>query len=77
MRKFTSERLNRNDEVGKAGLPPAPRQRLQAESSSKTKPLAPFADDLAWSIQASSNDVVRQALAGQKDDPGPNDITIR
>ena len=73
MRKFTSERLTGTTRwAGKAA-----RQRLKAGSSSKTKPLAPFADDLAWSIQASSNDVVRQALAGQKDDPGPNDITIR
>jgi hypothetical protein len=62
---------------GKAGWPPAPGLLVQPREALRTNPLAPLADDLAGSIQAPGNDVIREALGGEQHDLRSNDIAIR
>src|SRR6516164_11429851 len=62
---------------GKAGLTPASRFILEAGQASQTEALAPLADDLAWRVESRGNYIIGEALGGQQDDFGANDITIR
>jgi hypothetical protein len=50
---------------GKAGGAPATRLLLQARQPEDAEPFSPFADDLAWGIEASRGDVIGQALCRQ------------
>jgi hypothetical protein len=61
---------------GKAGWPPAAQLLFQAGKPEAAEPLAPFADDLARGIEAGRDDIIVEALRGQEDDFGPNDIPI-
>jgi hypothetical protein len=61
---------------GIAGWAPAPGLLLQPREAFGAKPLAPLADDLAGSIQARGNDVIREAVGGQQHDLRSNDIAI-
>src|SRR5215831_4986530 len=62
---------------GKAGFTPAAGPRLQAGHACQRKSFPPLADDLAWGIQAGSDDVIGQSFIGEKDDLGANHVTIR
>jgi hypothetical protein len=62
---------------GKAGFTPASRLRLKARQSGQSESLAPLADDLTGRVQSGSDDVVGQAFIGEKNDFGPDHITIR
>src|SRR6266446_6633880 len=62
---------------GKAGGSPAPRLRLQARKSREGESLAPLADNLARSVQASSDDVVGESFRRKQHDLGSDHITIR
>ena len=62
---------------GKGAGPPAPRTIAQTVESLMEEAFWPLADDLTGEIQSPSDLVVRDALSGKQDDPGPDDITIR
>ena len=62
---------------GKAGWTPASGERLKAGQACQMEAFPPFADDLARSIEARSNHVVGEIFRGEKDNLGPNNITIR
>ena len=61
---------------GKAGFTPAPRLRLQAGESRKSKSLAPLADDLARRIELGGDDVVGKTFIGKKNDLGADHVAI-
>jgi hypothetical protein len=50
---------------------------LEPREPEEAEPLAPFADDLAGGIQAGRDDVIAEALGGQENDLGADDIAIR
>src|SRR5215469_5654815 len=62
---------------GKLGGSPAPRLSLEAGKPREGKSLAPFADNLARSVQASRDNVVGEAFGGQQHDLGTNNVAIR
>src|SRR5215470_7638741 len=62
---------------GKLGWSPAPRLRLQTRKPREGKSLAPFADNLARSVQASSDGVVREAFGREQHNLGADHVTIR
>jgi hypothetical protein len=62
---------------GKAGWPPASRLFFQAREALLKEPVAPLADNLPWGIQTRRDDVIGQALGGQEDQLGPDDVSIR
>ena len=39
--------------------------------------MPPFADDLAWRVEARGDDVIPDVLGGEQDDLGANDVPIR
>ena len=78
MREFTGKRFNLDDETGgKAGFTPAAGLRLKARHAGERESLPPLADDLSRRIQAGRDDIIGQPFIGEKDDLGPNHITIR
>jgi hypothetical protein len=62
---------------GKTGWPPAPGLFLQSGKAFLKETLPPFADNLAGQIQASRDAVIGQAFGRQKNNLGPNDVSIR
>ena len=62
---------------GKAGCAPASKLLLKAGHAFFKEAVAPFADDLARQIEPRGNHVVAQALSGQQDDLGADDVSIR
>src|SRR5713101_2022968 len=62
---------------GKVGGSAAPRLRLEAGKPREGKSLAPLADDLARSVQVSSDDVVGEPFRRKQHDLGSDHITIR
>jgi len=62
---------------GKSRRTTAPRLLLQAHQALLEKPFPPFAYDLPRRVQSPGNLVVSESLGGVKDDPGPDDVSIR
>jgi hypothetical protein len=62
---------------GKAGCARASKLLLKAGHAFFKEAVAPFADDLARHTEPRGNDVVAQALRGQQDDLGADDVSIR
>jgi len=62
---------------GKAGWAPASRLLIEARKTFVKEPVAPLADNLPRGIQARRDDVIGQALGGQEDELGPDDVSIR
>jgi len=62
---------------GKAGCPPASWLFLEAGQPLVEEAFAPLADDLAWGIQASRDDIVGQPRGGEQDQLGADDVSIR
>jgi hypothetical protein len=62
---------------GKAGWAPASRLFIKARKALLKETVAPLADNLPWGIQARRDDVIGQALGGQEDQLGPDDVSIR
>jgi hypothetical protein len=78
MREFTSESFDLDDDAGgKLGGTTAPRFGLEAGKPRKGESLAPLADNLARSVQASGNDVVRQPFCCKQYDLSSDHVTIR
>ena len=76
--QLAREPLNVDDDAGgKAGCAPASKFLLEAGHAFFKEAVAPFADDLAWHIEPRGNNVVAQALSGQQDDLGADDVSIR
>src|SRR5437879_5660537 len=78
MWKFTSERLNLDDDAGgEAGGTPASRLRLKTGKARQGESLAPLADNLAWGVQASGDDIVGEAFRSEQHDLRADHIAIR
>src|SRR6516225_9370212 len=62
---------------GKLGGSAAPRFGFQARKPREGKSLAPFADNLARSVQTSSDNVVGESFGGEQHDLRSDHVTIR
>jgi hypothetical protein len=62
---------------GKARWTTAPFALLEAGKPLFKKPLAPFADDLSWRVEAGSDFVVPETCRGIEHDPSSNHVSIR
>jgi len=61
---------------GKARWTTAPFSLFEAGQPLFEKPLAPFADDLSWRVEAGSDLVVPETGCGVEYDPGPDYVSI-
>jgi hypothetical protein len=62
---------------GKAGRPTAPGLLVEPREAPEAEALAPLADDLPGRVEPRGDDIIAQALGGQEDDLGSDDIPIR
>lgn len=62
---------------GRAGWAPAAGLFVQPGEAFKEESVPPLADDLARGIESRRDDVVSDALGGEQDDLGADDISIR
>jgi hypothetical protein len=62
---------------GKAGCAPAARLFLKTRDAVVEETVAPFADDLARSIESGRDEIIPEPFGGQQDDLRADDISIR
>jgi len=63
--------------TGLRSLLPAARLRLETWQASQGESFTPLAYDLAGRIQAGCDDIIGKTFAGEQDDLGTDDVTVR
>ena len=63
--------------TGLRSLLPAARSRLETWQASQGESFTPLAYDLAGRIQAGCDDIIGKTFAGEQDDLGTDDVTVR